>query len=768
MEEPEKITTESLDNESNKNENKERSNEKMNGISSSGYSSFSGSSREEDDDEQLEQRDNRAVDGEDEDVRVEGKLEEDEGNIGSKSRREITSPKYRQLPLQAEVNGDEPSNETMLEVEKKHQRLQQQKQHHHQPELGSSSNNTHNIHNKSHHLYNNFQDEDHNDLNESHNLHADEAVASGVRIGEQDDYKDQENEEQTQIMTRREGKNLMNEESQEPQESLEEQEQRELQEYAEKIRQRIGRRRSDQDSQHLFLQKQQNKRRDQVNQDEVTSFFVPPEREEETVQVGWERNLNDFEEECSKQTSFLLRRRSLPSPSSEPPSSSLPPTHHTTSSSGRISLLVHPSRIQEENQGDVELEEAQESSQTISQFNQTVIQHEMNEGNHRLPSSSSTRVTNSCSSPLPPALPPHQTIHQSQVKLRDHHLSNQLQRQDSSGSSYSPSVFRRQQLTESATSSPRQVHVSIQAENNRMKEPETMTIDSSTKNETPLNNANDSTMKKGLLWQMKDGSFFFNRWKERYFILTQDYLTCFKKKASLSRRKKRMMLGSMALSSFMGSYSYKLKLLDIQDISWKCCSDCSSSGRSRSSVARRFLLPRSMTMVAKSKDNNDHKNIKKMAKRSKSSDPANSSQQHSQSHSLSLGASDVESGIEVIEHRSYSMSGETGVSLSDATSSRSSSRRSKSTFRGNGREVISITILTTDGKKGSKSQQQRSQIDLWTDCESELNEWMFILKQAVDHSKGRREAFIKKSQTLCIPDASSQPFALSSYWASSR
>lgn len=70
MEEPEKITTESLDKESNKNENKERSNEKMNAISSSGYSSFSGSSREEDDDEQVEQRDNRAVDGEDEDVRA--------------------------------------------------------------------------------------------------------------------------------------------------------------------------------------------------------------------------------------------------------------------------------------------------------------------------------------------------------------------------------------------------------------------------------------------------------------------------------------------------------------------------------------------------------------------------------------------------------------------------------------------------------------------------------------------------------------------------
>lgn len=36
--------------------------------------------------------------------------------------------------------------------------------------------------------------------------------------------------------------------------------------------------------------------------------------------------------------------------------------------------------------------------------------------------------------------------------------------------------------------------------------------------------------KKGLLWQQRDK--LFSRWKERYFILTKDYLHCFKKGSS--------------------------------------------------------------------------------------------------------------------------------------------------------------------------------------------------------------------------------------------
>ena len=37
-------------------------------------------------------------------------------------------------------------------------------------------------------------------------------------------------------------------------------------------------------------------------------------------------------------------------------------------------------------------------------------------------------------------------------------------------------------------------------------------------------------MRKGLLWQQRDK--LFSRWKERYFILTNDFLQCFKKSTS--------------------------------------------------------------------------------------------------------------------------------------------------------------------------------------------------------------------------------------------
>ena len=39
-----------------------------------------------------------------------------------------------------------------------------------------------------------------------------------------------------------------------------------------------------------------------------------------------------------------------------------------------------------------------------------------------------------------------------------------------------------------------------------------------------------STVRKGLLWQQRDK--IFSQWKERYFILTPDYLQCFKKGTS--------------------------------------------------------------------------------------------------------------------------------------------------------------------------------------------------------------------------------------------
>ena len=39
-----------------------------------------------------------------------------------------------------------------------------------------------------------------------------------------------------------------------------------------------------------------------------------------------------------------------------------------------------------------------------------------------------------------------------------------------------------------------------------------------------------SAVRKGLLWQQRDK--IFSQWKERYFILTPDYLQCFKKGTS--------------------------------------------------------------------------------------------------------------------------------------------------------------------------------------------------------------------------------------------
>lgn len=57
-----------------------------------------------------------------------------------------------------------------------------------------------------------------------------------------------------------------------------------------------------------------------------------------------------------------------------------------------------------------------------------------------------------------------------------------------------------------------------------------------------------SAVKKGLLWEQQQNRFFFNRWKERFFILTTDYLTCFKK-------------GSKKVGmSEMGSFVYKVCL----------------------------------------------------------------------------------------------------------------------------------------------------------------------------------------------------------------
>ena len=59
-----------------------------------------------------------------------------------------------------------------------------------------------------------------------------------------------------------------------------------------------------------------------------------------------------------------------------------------------------------------------------------------------------------------------------------------------------------------------------------------------------------TTVKKGVLWQQQDHDKFhqrlFNRWKKRFFILTTDYLVCFKRSTSKVGR------------SEMGKFLYKV------------------------------------------------------------------------------------------------------------------------------------------------------------------------------------------------------------------
>lgn len=62
-----------------------------------------------------------------------------------------------------------------------------------------------------------------------------------------------------------------------------------------------------------------------------------------------------------------------------------------------------------------------------------------------------------------------------------------------------------------------------------------------------------SAIKKGLLWLQRDK--LFSRWKERYFILTRDYLACFKK-------------GSKIANSDMGGFINKLNLADVDGVEW--------------------------------------------------------------------------------------------------------------------------------------------------------------------------------------------------------
>ncbi len=60
---------------------------------------------------------------------------------------------------------------------------------------------------------------------------------------------------------------------------------------------------------------------------------------------------------------------------------------------------------------------------------------------------------------------------------------------------------------------------------------------------------NATSLRKGLLWQQRDK--IFSRWKERFFILTANYLQCFKK-------------GTSRITE-MGGFIFKLKLSEVND-----------------------------------------------------------------------------------------------------------------------------------------------------------------------------------------------------------
>ncbi|CAH0558271.1 unnamed protein product, partial [Brassicogethes aeneus] len=62
-------------------------------------------------------------------------------------------------------------------------------------------------------------------------------------------------------------------------------------------------------------------------------------------------------------------------------------------------------------------------------------------------------------------------------------------------------------------------------------------------------------IKRGLLWQQRDR--LFSRWKERYFILTRDYLHCFRRASGSDR------------ISEMGQFLFKVKLVDVDRVEWE-------------------------------------------------------------------------------------------------------------------------------------------------------------------------------------------------------
>ncbi|KAH9360785.1 hypothetical protein HPB48_018240 [Haemaphysalis longicornis] len=70
---------------------------------------------------------------------------------------------------------------------------------------------------------------------------------------------------------------------------------------------------------------------------------------------------------------------------------------------------------------------------------------------------------------------------------------------------------------------------------------------------TDVPSTEPTIVKKDLLWQKRDK--FFSRWKERFFVLTKDYLACFKKE-------------SMIGTSKMGRFVRKVNLADVEGVQW--------------------------------------------------------------------------------------------------------------------------------------------------------------------------------------------------------
>ena len=68
----------------------------------------------------------------------------------------------------------------------------------------------------------------------------------------------------------------------------------------------------------------------------------------------------------------------------------------------------------------------------------------------------------------------------------------------------------------------------------------------------PITQVDNFHLFLGVLWQQRDK--VFSRWKERYFVLTCDYLQCFKKSSPSVMH---------SAASEMGRFIFKLKLTEV-------------------------------------------------------------------------------------------------------------------------------------------------------------------------------------------------------------